>query len=235
MISLLFPSRGRPENLERLLQSLVDTTDGDLQLVIALDEDDGTVSEYIEIAKKFETLEMQFDFLIGPRTLLSEYWNLCFEKATGDILMHCGDDLIFRTEGWDTKVKEAFAQYPDNIVFVYGRDGHARHDENFGTHGFLHRDWPEVIGYFVPPYFSSDYNDTWLNDVAKMIDRHHFVDILTEHMHPTFGKAEWDQTHRDRVERHRRDNVANIYADKASEREFDAQILRGVIDGHDDA
>ena len=43
--------------------------------------------------------------------------------------------------------------------------------KNFLTHGFLHRNWVETVGYFVPPYFSSDFNDTWLNEVADMIGR----------------------------------------------------------------
>lgn len=192
-------------------------------MIIRVDEDDPKLDEYMDNPPPISTV------FSGPRIVLSKYWNECYEKSRGDILMHCGDDIIFRTESWDTKVKETFNDYPDNIVFVYGNDGSGVHDGKFGTHGFIHRDWAEAVGYFVPPYFSSDYNDTWLNDVAKSIGRHKHIDILTEHMHPDLGKGPLDQTHRDRIKRHFKDNVTLLYESKSSERKEDADKLRRHI------
>ena len=102
---------------------------------------------------------------------------------------------------------------------------------NFGTHGFIHRNWVDTVGYFVPPYFSSDYNDTWLNDVANMIDRRIYVDIKTEHMHPAFNKGPMDQTHIERLQRHQEDNVDALYATKLPERQADADKF---IDAYSD-
>ena len=50
-------------------------------------------------------------------------WNRCYEISSGDIVMHCGDDIRFRTKGWDTKVLNKFKEYKDKIVLVYGDDG----------------------------------------------------------------------------------------------------------------
>lgn len=224
MISILLPSRGRPDNIRRLVNSILETatkTD-DIEAIVRIDLDDPNYDEYMDNPPPLTTV------FSGDRVVLSEMWNECYEKAKGDILMHCGDDIIFRTYGWDTKVVEEFNRYPDNIVFVFGNDG-SPHNGKFGTHGFIHRKWVETVGYFVPPYFSSDYNDTWLNDVARIIGRHNHIDILTEHMHPDLGKGPLDQTHVDRLERHRRDNVAQIYADKLVERQKDAEKLMGVM------
>lgn len=220
MISLLVPTRDRPENIKRLYKSLQDTTaDMDnIELLIYTDDDD----------KSYDDLGLPIRHFKGPSQVLSNCWNALVPHAKGDILMHCGDDLIFRTMAWDEKVRAEFKKYPDHIVFVYGNDG-SGHDGTFGTHGFIHKRWVETVGYFVPPYFSSDYNDTWLNDVAEMIDRHNHIDILTEHMHYIFGKGPFDKTHQERVERGRRDGVTELYNKTLRKREKDANKLRRVI------
>ena len=222
MISILLPSRGRPDNIVRLANSIFETASdpSEIEIIIRLDEDDPKLNEYMDNPPK------QTTYFTGPRLVLSELWNECYKKANGDILMHSGDDIVFKTWGWDDKVRNAFDTYSDKIVFVYGNDGSGVHDGKFGTHGFIHRKWAETVGYFVPPYFSSDYNDTWLNDVAKMINRHHHIDILTEHMHPDFGKGLLDQTHKDRIARHKRDNVEEMYNSFKLERADNASKLR---------
>lgn len=222
MISILCPTRKRPSNVVRLYDSIMRTVSNpeDVELVLYIDEDD---SETINLMEELPVM-----YYIGPRILLSSTWNKCYEVSSGDVLMHGGDDIVFRTEGWDGLIKEAFNEYPDKILFAYGRDGYSPDD--FGTHGFIHKKWVETIGYFVPPYFSSDYNDTWLNDVAKMIGRHKFLpEIYTEHMHPVNGKAGWDETHLQRLERGKQDDVAKIYADLLEERVKDAEKLRKVM------
>lgn len=222
MISILLPSRGRPENLERLALSALSHADDpeDIELIVYIDEDDDSYKdwEYPEAVKIFVT----------PRTVLSEYWNMAYDKAQGPYYMHCGDDIVFQTQGWDSRVKEAFDKYPDKIVLVYGDDGDPA-DKQFGTHSFLHKNWVDAVGYFVPPYFSSDFNDTWLNDVADMIDRKVKIDILTEHMHFAFRKGELDLTHAERLVRHWKDNTPDLYTSKLKEREADAEKLRRVM------
>lgn len=220
MISLLLPSRGRPDSLLRLAESAVSHANDptDIELVVYIDEDDTSYD-----GKEFPS---QVKIYSTQRTLLSKYWNLAYEKATGPIYMHCGDDIVMQTFGWDTKVKEAFNKYPDKIVLVYGDDGDPNKDKNFGTHSFLHQQWIEALGYFVPPYFSSDFNDTWLNELADAIGRKVKIDILTEHMHFAFRKGELDLTHAERLVRHWKDNTPAIYEAKADERLADIKKLK---------
>lgn len=224
MISILLPTRNRPENIVRLRNSIISTAANpeDIEMVIAIDDDDPTYDKL-----KF-TGHPRVSRRKYPRMVLSEYWNRCYQRAKGDILLHCGDDIIFQTKDWDTTVKSTFADYPDHIVFVYGNDG-SPGGKDFGTHGFIHRKWAETVGYFVPPYFSSDYNDTWLNDVAHKIGRHRYIDILTEHMHPDLHKGPFDITHQERKERHNRDRVGDIYGQKDNERQADAEKLKKVM------
>lgn len=217
MISLLLPSRNRPDNITRLWNSVLETATGPVEMVIRLDDDDTSAYPEAEGIK----------YLYGPRDVLSKYWNECYEHARGPIYMHCGDDIIFRTHGWDNTVKQAFTD--DNIWFVHGDDG--IHNAAFGTHGFIHKNWVDAVGYFVPPYFSSDYNDTWLNDVANMIGRRKHVPIFTEHMHFVNGKGPLDQTHQERLTRHQTDGVDALYHsnEMRQERQNDAEKLRRVM------
>lgn len=225
VISLLCPSRGRPDALAAMWESALSTAHSDIELVCRLDGDEAFAAATAYPALPGTRIS---PYIIGPRTLLSQCWNECAERATGEILMHCGDDIRFRTDGWDDLVADAFDDYPDRIVFVHGRDG--VHDQALGTHGFLHRRWVDTVGYFVPPLFSSDYNDTWLNEVADLIGRRVFLPgVYTEHLHPSVGKGEWDLTHRERLERHQRDRVDEIYGRTESRRERDANLLRAVM------
>lgn len=220
MISILCPSRGRPDSLGEMVATAFATAErpAKVDIVLRLDADDPRLHEYPNLSG--------VTYLTGPRTLLSQCWNQAAEAARGDILMHAGDDIRFRTPGWDRAVTDAFP--PDRIAFVHGRDG--IHDQALGTHGFVHRRWVEAVGYFVPPLFSSDFNDTWLNDVAERIGRRVFLpEVFTEHLHPSVGKAVWDVTHRERLERHAADDVEGLYAGTEHLRVRDAEALRAVM------
>lgn len=218
MISLLLPSRGRPASVMRLYGSAVATAAGDIELIVRLDDDDPTRTLYPK--------RSQIRYLHGERVTLSVYWNECYVAARGPIFMHCGDDITFNTPGWDRIVADAFPE--DGIAFVHGDDLGGK-GETLGTHGFLRREWVDAVGYFVPPHFSSDYNDAWLNEVADAIGRRVFVPIVTEHHHPAFGKGEWDRTHQERIARHHADDVDRIWRETKGERLRDALALLEVM------
>jgi hypothetical protein len=126
-------------------------------------------------------------------------------------------------------ILDRFEQFPDRIVLVYGRDG--IHDRNLATHGFLHRRWVDTVGYFVPPLFASDFNDTWLDEVARAVGRRQYVpEVYYEHLHPAVGKAPMDRTHQERLQRHVRENCDQIWRDTAGLRKLDADKLRAAIE-----
>ncbi len=222
MVSLLVPTRNRPDNLKRFYDSAMQMADKPTQIEVVayIDNDD--------LSYDFSFSRLRY--VRGPRIVLSQMWNKCYEMALGPIYGHMGDDIVFRNKGWDTLVKDKFKEFEDKIVFVHGDDMSNVHLDQFGTHGFLHKNWVDAVGYFVPPYFSSDYNDTWLNDVANAINRRVYIhDLKTEHMHFAFNKGPVDITHEERLKRHENDNVGGIYQDKAPERDADAEKLRKVM------
>lgn len=215
-ISILCPTRGRPDNVKRLLDSIASTSSVLPEVIFYVDEDDAG----LPVEGRWPGVKV----LRGPRIVLSAMWDKCAEAATGEIIMQAGDDIIFRTNGWDDQVRRAFASFPDRLVFVHGDDG--IYGSKFGTHGFMHRAWKDAVGYFVPPHFSSDMADVWLNELANMVNRRVFLPFVTEHMHFINGKASVDKTHQERIDRGGRDNVKEIYDRLLPERMKDADKIR---------
>jgi hypothetical protein len=208
------------------------TWPGRLVLRVRLDEDDETVPlvEAME-ALKDQSADGYWDarVTVGPRRLLGEYWNELAAQTDAEILWHGNDDVVFRTYGWDTAVREGFAQWPDRIGCVHGRDG--IHDRGQATLGFYSREWCDVLGYpLIPPYFASDWGDTWLSAVADAIGRRHYDErIYTEHTHFVAGKRPRDATDDDRERAGQAQGVQALYYSLAAERDADAAKLRAAI------
>ena len=195
----------------------------EIELIFYIDSDD---NESIEM---YKSLGPNVHAIIDERGEgnLSVMWNRCYERASADIVMHCGDDIRFRTPNWDKIVLDEFDKYKDKIVLVYGNDGVRKDD--LATHSFLHKNWIETVGYFLPPYFSSDMNDYWLTTVARNIKRLIKVNIYSEHLHPAVGKHSLDITHQERIARGDRDNVRELYRSKENERIEDCNKLLNFI------
>lgn len=222
MISILCPTRGRTDSMRRMVESARETASGDIEILFYVDNDDHSSARTAEL--------LDAHAVIGDRIVLSQMWNVLADRAGGDIVMQCGDDVVFRTPGWDQRVEETFARYPDRIAFVYAEDLYPT--TWHGTHGFVHKTWIDAVGYFLPPHFSCDWSDVWLNQVASALGRIVYLpDVITEHMHVTLGKAPYDRTHDERIARGRRDNVLGLYYELAPERARDVEKLRAVMEG----
>ena len=161
MISLCCPTRYRPDGFAAMVESayMMSAFPDQVEVVAYIDTDDPRLGDYWSASH-----QVSVEFVTGPRCTLSETWNRAAEVARGDVLMVCADDIRFRSVGWDSQVADTAGAFPDGIVLVYGRDGHA--DERMATHPFVTRRWVDVVGRFTAPYFQADYVDLWLHEVA---------------------------------------------------------------------
>lgn len=225
MISLLIPSKGRPQGMQTVLESAFSKAHNsqEIEIVFYLDEDDkDSILKGQGLVDTYSSTHVKY--IVGPsERVLSKLWNHCYEQATGPYYHHCGDDVVFRTKDWDALVTSTFPE--DKIGFVFGRDGWVD-SPRLGTHGFLHENWVQTVGYFVPPYFSADYNDTWLTDLARRIDRLYFRnDLFIEHMHFRKKKSEFDETYQERRRIAKEDQNKIIFDEKKPDRIADAEKL----------
>jgi hypothetical protein len=206
-----------------MVVSIHETAKGDWDVVVYADEDDKPT------IKLCEDHADAIKLVVGPRIILTDCWNKCLPKAAGDILCQGNDDIVFRTPGWDLMVEGAFAQSFDKLLMVYG-DDQGMHHGKFGPHPFVHRRWLDITGgWFIPPYFWSEFGDTWVNEVYRGVDRARFLPFVVEHMHYEFKKAEFDQTYRDRVANHQRTNPGHHYEFTKPEREQQTEKLRSLL------
>jgi len=231
-ISVVLPTRRRPDKVREMLQSIEDTTHHKdrVEVCFYFDEDDTNTLD--QCKSYFNEFTFTIKHMVGPRITMSDTWNKAYEKlATNSLIMLCADDFRFRTKYWDDIVYDAFSKYQDKIALVYGNDM-IWTDGRLATHGFVHRKWVEVSGMWLPPYFVSDYCDTWIDNVARMINRIHFIpSMVIEHLHYTVGKSQIDENTFERLTRHKFNNPSEIWKNTLAERQDQARKLLTYING----
>ncbi len=184
----------------------------DIEFVSYHDVDDTSVYAYTGNHKE----------VLGERIVQSQMYNECLKVATGPIYMFGVDDIVFYTKNWDKCVKNVFDKSADKIIFVHPND--ESFGERLGVTGFLHKNWIDAVGYFMPPYFAAWYADNWITDLANLIQRKVFLpQVIVKHLNPT-----QDTTHREYMKKE--GDAWAVYSSKVWERERDAGFLRAVID-----
>ena len=227
MISLLCPTRGRPDNIRRLAASAEATATGPFEFVWAVDSDD------YDSVRTVRSLDRTVHRLhIARRAIPATRWNDAWRIARGNVFGMFGDDLVVHAQGWDRMVEDAFAQYPDGIALVYGPDGFR--NQVHATHPFLSRQWADALGGVTVEHFGHEYNDTWGNEIAEAVGRRHYIpDLWIQHLHPddpSLGVTV-DDTYRENKDRVASDRVRERYesAEMQRLRDTDVQRLRAVM------
>ncbi len=78
-------------------------------------------------------------------------------------------------KGFDQKILDAAAVFPDGIGIVYNNLVNA----SFPSTNAMTRKLVDLMGYMYPPYFPYWFVDHWMDDIARLTDRISFADILT--------------------------------------------------------
>lgn len=163
-VSLLVPTRKRPEYLKAFLDSYNATASDrdDSEIVFRVDFDD------LESLKMLT--EYDWPVIVGPRRQgyqsLPSFYNEMVRLATGDILICCNDDVIIETPGWAQLVIEAANKYPDGI-FNIGVST-VRLEENY-VFSCVSRKLVDRLGFINDERLV--YSDIFLMDVAKHFGR----------------------------------------------------------------
>ena len=212
--------------MQRLVDSARSTAHGEIQFIWFIDEDDSESQMKVYELQRLGIAPYMVCEKRG-KVLLSEAANLCYKEARADIILLAGDDIVFRTPGWDSTITAEFEKSRDKILLCGGHDGL---NKDLITHPILHRNWIDTVGRLAPPYFRDCYVDTWLNEVGRMIGRVRWLPIYIEHMHFSSGKSEYDQTARERMEKiHNFDESYMIFQETRDERIKEAQKLAEFI------
>lgn len=227
MIDLLCPTRKRPHRVAQLLESAERLMDPvmPVRAYFYVDDDDGeTQNKTAEITERFK--RVQPVFVQGPRRCLSECWAEVYPKGSGEIVMLCGDDIVFESERWNVEVTEGLAEFPGGVGLVFGDDGIS--GDQHGTHPFVTRRACEALGYFVPPLFRANFNDTWLMELYRGVGRVKFLPHVKTMHHHFIKHGEWmDETYREQ-QAHAREADA-VWRQSEPRRKADIERLRQWI------
>jgi FkbM family methyltransferase len=132
--------------------------------------------------------------LIGEPIGISKSWNELAARCQGDLLIMAADDQTYSDRGWDNRLDQEVEKFPDQIFCMWFNDGHW--GEKLCTFPIVSRQWCLTLGYFTTGIFECLYDDLWIMDLAKRVDRLHYIpDVLTEHFHWSYGKAAIDTTY----------------------------------------
>ena len=209
-VTVVIPSRGRPERAREAVQAIRDTAAlVSTNVILAVDADDPVLPEYRALHFRPFGAEVTTVILAPDETgnLVRATNTVSMRVADVDpdcIIGNLGDDHLARTPGWDVLVEAVLLDRPG---IVYGRDG--IHDAHMPTAPFISARVVNALGWYALPACEHLYIDDawkalgWRAEVMTYRD-----DLLFEHMHPDVGKADWDDGYRkanaaDAVERDR--------------------------------
>jgi glycosyltransferase involved in cell wall biosynthesis len=186
---VVVPSRGRPENAERLAQAFKDTnTEADLYIVI--DNDDPKWNEY---AKSENYKKLPADNKTGGCAKSLNTGAVYLLDITKFPLYDCfvfmGDDHIPRTQGWDKAFIQALGQ---NTGIVYGDD--LLQGANLPTAFGMSRDLVNELRGMTFPGCVHLFFDNFVKQLGLDLEYLKYLpDVIIEHLHPVAGKAEMDE------------------------------------------
>lgn len=194
LISLLLPTRGRPELVERFFASLLETTSRlDLVEVILYVDEDDTSSHHLD------SRDFHVKRIIGPALSMGGYNSACLERASGQIIILANDDIVIRTQGWDERVRAINSRFKDKIYLAYPNDLFKK--SNFCTFPIMSRRTCELLIEPYPVAYQRFFIDPHLFDIFKRLQHSEFdricycEDVVFEHLHYRTGKAPYDETY----------------------------------------
>jgi len=101
-----------------------------------------------------------------------------------------GDDHRVRTPGWDRILTDAAGW----TGIAYGDD--LLRGEELPTSVVMAADIVRTLGWMAPPVLGHMYIDDYWRDLGQRVDDLHYCpDVVIEHMHPSAGKAEVDESY----------------------------------------
>ena len=163
LISLIVPTRQRPELLRRLLGSLADTTAQPeaLEIVLVVDADDPTS---LSIAEP----RLPLRHVIVPSGQTMGNLNMAgYEAARGRYLMLLNDDVVARTPGWDDAARSCFAAFADDMLLLHVND--LVMQKHLCTFPIVSRSFCELAGGICPREFVRYRIDDHIEDCFNLL------------------------------------------------------------------
>jgi hypothetical protein len=183
VISLVHASRGRVEPGTRaraMWQSMARYPER-VEHIFGLDEDD----QESKVLRRFRSV------VVGVGGGCVAAWNAAASVSSGQIIIQLSDDWI-PPRNWDVEIERRLDVSKPQVLAV---SDNGRPDDLLCM-AILTRKRLEQQGYLFHPKFTGVYSDNYFTDCAQrdgvIINA---KELVFEHQHPAFGKAEMDDTY----------------------------------------
>lgn len=170
-VSVLMPSRGRPELAKKSIESL---GKGDFEILVYLDHDDPEFYNY-----RLKGCRVSAGGRHGYGGL-HNYYNLLSAQSSGDWLMLWNDDATMETKNW----VDIISKYDHTIPQVLN----PWNESGDNLFPLISRKWYEIVGH----YSRSPHADSWVQQIGQRLNLQVYVPgIRITHL----GEEMHDQTH----------------------------------------
>jgi hypothetical protein len=215
-LAILVPTRGRPENVRKVIGAWDFTNAWDhADLILVVDSDDPEIGGYrrvveeytsssLVLADQLKTVEMDEWMPMVHKLNLAA--NLYAQTRQYFALGFAGDDHIPQTINWAKRYLTVLRELSTGMV--YGDDGYQ--GKKLSTEWAVTSDVVHALGRMVPAPVEHMYCDNAMMDLFGAAGAlRHLPEIRIEHMHPVAGKAQRDEqydrvNHRDQFSKDRR-------------------------------
>lgn len=194
-LTVIVPSRGRPEQARALIDAFRNTCTADTLLLFAVNESDPRSAEYdspdgVNVIHCPSTNMVQALNAAATNVCIPESWAPVPASFPPPFAVgFMGDDHCPRTYGWDAKYLEALRDLGTGLV--YGDDLLQR--QNLPTQVAMTADIVRALGWMAPPGLTHLYVDNFWRDLGTAAGCLRYLpDVVVEHRHPFAGKGVMD-------------------------------------------
>lgn len=185
VISVIHPSRSRPEKSKATIEDWIDKSNADVEIIVSLDEDDKSNYSYEETIQPVKIIR-------NKNRSCVDAINNAAKIATGDIFIVVSDDTDCKVD-WDVNLLVETKGKSDFLLKT--KDGI---QDYIVTQTIMDRKYYERDGFIYHPDFFHQFADTYLTCLADIRGRLIFSHLDFPHLHYSYsgGKEMPDALHR---------------------------------------
>ena len=179
---VIVPTRGRPQRIMEFYNFFINNSEVS-DLCLGIDDDQ------VEMYPK----DLDAIYEINPNMKLCPKLNLISAKYLDKYKYICfmGDDVRTNTKGWDKMLIEPLK---DKIGITYGND--LLNGAGLPNTIVVNSEFIKELGFMSPPGIEHFFIDNFYRDTGYVLGiLKYFPDVILEHMHPSAGKSQIDETY----------------------------------------
>lgn len=215
------PTRGRFKMFKDMIESFIDKTSEDTNIICSIDEDDADFQQYLDFINE-KGIACFFSYPIT----VTEHINNVYNSSPGYDYYHItNDDVIYHTQDWDRIAMGKLEAAGGGIA--YGDDGFQ--GEGLCTFPIISASVTGALGWLQEPSLNRFSGDSVWMELGRMAKCLYYCqEIIIEHRHFLNGKRENDLENFERIHHLDRMAFANWLSNKSI---IDTRKVRGALNG----